>query len=373
MIHCKGLFRARPTREPISSSSQYEITDQAAIELTRAFYEALANGLPVDAALAEARKAVSLAVANSFEWGTPVLYMRSPDGVLFDLARPAPPVPAPVAAAVVAEAAVEPVSPMIQPAAPEPAPRAAPAGPAAEPAPVLPAPEPGRPSRRRLWLAIAGLAMALAILGIIVSRSGIIPGIQSLGLGALSGKVTLTEKGALVKEPVGMDLVRVPEGEFLMGSDPAKDPMAITDEDPQLSVTLAEYYIGLHEVTNAQYKAFVEATGHVAPEHWEAGRVPRGKEDHPAADVSWDDGDSPYGLADMSGNMLEWVADWYDGSYYDYSPLENPPGPESGDGRVFRGGSFWGHEADARCAWRGGEDPASHGGNFGFRVCVSPP
>lgn len=68
---------------PAVVAMQYEITDRAAIELTRAFYEALADELPVDAALAEARKAVSLEVSNSFEWGTPVLYMRAVDGVLF--------------------------------------------------------------------------------------------------------------------------------------------------------------------------------------------------------------------------------------------------------------------------------------------------
>ena len=69
---------------PAVVAMQYEITDRAAIELARAFYEALAEGYPVDAAIAEARKAISLAVANSVEWGTPVLYMRSPDGVLFE-------------------------------------------------------------------------------------------------------------------------------------------------------------------------------------------------------------------------------------------------------------------------------------------------
>ena len=65
---------------------QYAITDRAAVEFSRVFYEALADGLPVDTAATEARIAVNLAVANSLEWGTPVLFMRSPDGVLFDLA-----------------------------------------------------------------------------------------------------------------------------------------------------------------------------------------------------------------------------------------------------------------------------------------------
>ncbi len=66
---------------------QYKITDRAAIEFSSAFYEALVDSLPVDAAVAEARKAISLAVMNTVEWGTPVLYMRSPNGVLFNILK----------------------------------------------------------------------------------------------------------------------------------------------------------------------------------------------------------------------------------------------------------------------------------------------
>jgi len=75
---------------PAVLAMQYAITDQAAIELARAFYEALANGLPADAAVVEARKAISLTVPNTLEWGTPVLYMRSPDGGLFNVQRQKP-------------------------------------------------------------------------------------------------------------------------------------------------------------------------------------------------------------------------------------------------------------------------------------------
>ncbi len=74
---------------PAVLAMQYAITDRAAIECTRSFYEALADGLPVDAAVTEARKAISLGVANSLEWGTPVLYMRAPDGALFEVAKKA--------------------------------------------------------------------------------------------------------------------------------------------------------------------------------------------------------------------------------------------------------------------------------------------
>ena len=65
---------------------QYEITDRAAIEFSRTFYEALAYGLPIDASVSDARVSVNIEVNNSFEWGTPVLYMRSLDGVLFEMA-----------------------------------------------------------------------------------------------------------------------------------------------------------------------------------------------------------------------------------------------------------------------------------------------
>lgn len=73
---------------PAVLAMQYKITNSAAIELTRSLYAALAGGLPVDEAVTEARKAISFSTANSLEWGTPVLYMRSPDGVLFDLPKP---------------------------------------------------------------------------------------------------------------------------------------------------------------------------------------------------------------------------------------------------------------------------------------------
>ena len=68
---------------PAVVSMQYAITDRAAIEFSRTFYDGLARGLPVDEAVQEARLAISLALGDSAEWGTPVLYTRTPDGVLF--------------------------------------------------------------------------------------------------------------------------------------------------------------------------------------------------------------------------------------------------------------------------------------------------
>jgi hypothetical protein len=68
---------------PAVVAMQYEITDTTAIEFARNFYEAVADGLPVDAAATEARTAVS--VKSALEWGTPVLYTRSSDGRIFDI------------------------------------------------------------------------------------------------------------------------------------------------------------------------------------------------------------------------------------------------------------------------------------------------
>jgi hypothetical protein len=72
---------------------QFEISDEAAIMLSSEFYSALADGYPVDAALAEARTAVYTRV-SAVEWAVPVLYLRSPDGAIFDVA--APPISEPV-------------------------------------------------------------------------------------------------------------------------------------------------------------------------------------------------------------------------------------------------------------------------------------
>ena len=70
---------------PAVVAMQFEISDRAAILFSREFYSALADNYPVDAAVAEARKAISYSIENTLEWATPVLFMRAPDGVIFQV------------------------------------------------------------------------------------------------------------------------------------------------------------------------------------------------------------------------------------------------------------------------------------------------
>jgi hypothetical protein len=69
---------------PAVVAMQFEITDDAAIAFSQTLYEAIADGYPVDGAMAQARMSISSNV-NDVEWATPVLYLRAPDGRIFDV------------------------------------------------------------------------------------------------------------------------------------------------------------------------------------------------------------------------------------------------------------------------------------------------
>jgi hypothetical protein len=85
-----GVAASLMQREiPAVVAMQFEITDRAAIVFAAEFYAAVADGYAVDAALAEARKAI-YADGNDIEWATPVLFMRAAEGLIFDVAEPAP-------------------------------------------------------------------------------------------------------------------------------------------------------------------------------------------------------------------------------------------------------------------------------------------
>jgi iron(II)-dependent oxidoreductase len=193
---------------------------------------------------------------------------------------------------------------------------------------------------------------------------------------------------------VAEELVLIPGGEFLMGSD------SEGDHTPAHTVYVDSFYMEKYEVTNAQYLEFCQATGHRQPEFWEMDEFRSGPDypDHPVVGVSWHDaaeyaawrgkrlpteaeweyaargglvgknypnGDAldpsdgncnksgkggsvavgsyaanGYGLHDMQGNIVEWVWDYYDAGYYSSSPLSNPRASEPARFHVIRGGGW---------------------------------
>ena len=75
-----------------------------------------------------------------------------------------------------------------------------------------------------------------------------------------------------------------------------------------------------------------------------------------------------YGLHNMCDNVHEWCSDWYSAGYYAISPERNPYGPETGERRASRGGSWRHHIKMSRCAARSSISPEFHYADYGFRV-----
>jgi formylglycine-generating enzyme len=111
---------------------------------------------------------------------------------------------------------------------------------------------------------------------------------------------------------IPLEWVSVPAGEFEMGGEGGN---STPDEGPKHKVSLDAFLIGKYEVTNAQYHAFVKATGHRVPENccdpkynlWKGDTLPAGIEELPVINVSWDDA---VAFCKWSGARLPTEAEW---------------------------------------------------------------
>ncbi len=83
-------------------------------------------------------------------------------------------------------------------------------------------------------------------------------------------------------------------------------------------------------------------------------------------------GASPFGVLNMAGNVWEWVADWYDASYYAHSPARNPQGPASGTQRITRGGGIFDDHVFTTSTMRRRFTPDVASTSVGFRCAATP-
>ena len=241
-------------------------------------------------------------------------------------------------------------------------------------------------------------------------------------------------------------MIYVPAGDFPMGSGSSSPKK----EQPQHIVFLDAFWIDQTEITNIKFEIFINETAYKTDSekrgeswvysggkwleqtgaYWSqpngSGSNLRGKSEHPAVHISWNDayaycawrggrlpteaewekaargttassypwgnaspspqylnynlsirdtvavgsypqGASPYNIYDLSGNVWEWVSDWYGENYYQVSPSSNPQGPSSGNKRVFRGGSWDDISSAVTATVRVGYNPSVTSSSIGFR------
>ena len=341
---------------PAVVAMQFKISDPLAINFAGQFYEALADGDPVDVAMAEARQAMFFADRDGIEWGTPVLFLRSSDGRIFEIVKELPP---------------------------------------------------RGESVGRLWMSLKRTWLSLFLLG---------AGSVALTLGIREEPLQPPDaEGCPSSEVLGMTFVRIEPGTFIMGSKP-RDKDEINHK-----VTISKpFCMSEHEVTRGQWKKIMEE---------DPGGT--GADDLPVTNVSWDgtqvfldrlnkmeprkgsrlpteaqweyaarvrpvqrflfssqygncegndrfDGLAPvksfapnlWGLYDMHGNVSEWVADWY--AEYPPEPVIDPSGPEIGEEKVRRGGSFKILVENCDSVTRKKSKPGYRSNDVGFRLVRTP-
>lgn len=236
--------------------------------------------------------------------------------------------------------------------------------------------------------------------------------------------------GYWMKHPARLDItakdgaraVIVPAGTFTMGDN---------EDAPLREIYLGGFFIDKQEVTVSRYAKFLKTTGGVRPpDYWDEARLDSAGE-LPVVGVDWHDADaycrwagkrlpteaewekaargadgrrypwgndeptsaranfgksssesayqgglmpvggheagqSPYGAQDFSGNVSEWVADWYAEGFM-RGDVRNPKGPESGTGRVIRGGGWYDPPDRLKSSRRMYASPTNRADDVGFR------
>jgi formylglycine-generating enzyme required for sulfatase activity len=138
------------------------------------------------------------------------------------------------------------------------------------------------------------------------------------------------------------ELILIPAGRFIMGSDKTQDPQARDGEFPQHQVYVGNFYIAKYPVTNAEYRRFVDTTGHRKPYHWESEDLKsfRGA-DQPVTGVTWRDANA----------YCNWLSGMTGKSYRLPTEAEWEKAARGTDGRIYP----WGNQWDAkRCNSREG-------------------
>ena len=199
-----------------------------------------------------------------------------------------------------------------------------------------------------------------------------------------------------------INTVTIPGGVFMMGNDDGR-----SDEKPSHPVKVGGFRMSRTQITNRQYLAFLQDTGHTRPNDQSLEkRSATASSDLPAVNVSYQDAvefcnwvgrkfgvsarlptEAEWEYAARSGrteggrptpqkgfllrknvNVSEWVSDYYAKDYYRSSPFRNPAGPETGTKRVIRA---WSND-EGRSARRASRNPNDPSDRIGFRVVIEP-